>query len=151
MREGDIYRWRYTEEYEDTRGLSYHCRSRIAVYENGRLYDTFWGSSPTDTSWLNPDKVHLTLLGNRNDLEELSDNEEYYNPEDLVVMRHSNNSRAKTLVKPEATRDPEVMRKLALEKRGKAERDLQSAARDIARAEVALDAINRGDIDKLYF
>ena len=82
---------------------------------------------------------------------ELGDNEAYYDPTDLVIMRHSNDSRAKTLVKSDAKRDPDVMRKLLLQKRGDAEREMASAGRDLERIAVALHRLENGEIDKLYF
>ena len=112
MREGDIYRWKWADAERDTLGSfgDYHCKSRMAVFEKGRLTDTFWGSSPADGSYLSEDEVILTHLGNKNDLHELNDREDFYDPDDLIVMRHSNQPRAKTLIKSGVKRSPEFMR-----------------------------------------
>ncbi|MEO1564130.1 MAG: hypothetical protein AAFR98_11900 [Pseudomonadota bacterium] len=155
MREGDIYRWRYKQEIEKKRGGlggfgAYHCKSCIAVFDGKHLVDTFWGQRSTEHA-IDPERVDLVLVGNKNDLIELNDNEAYYDPNDLVVMRHSNDSRAKTLMKPDAKRDPDVMRKLLVQKRGDAEREMQSASRDLERIAVALHRLENGEINKLYF
>lgn len=155
MREGDIYRWKYKPDIEEARGGlggfgAYHCKSQTAIFDGKYLLDTFWGDYSTDRA-IDPKRVVLKLVGNKNDLIELTDNEAYYDPADLVIMRHSNDSRAKTLVKPDAKRSADVMRKLLVEKRGEAEREILSASRDLERLAVVAHRLESGEIDNLYF
>lgn len=154
MRDGDIYRWRYKPEIEKANGGrgewgAYHCKSQMAVVHGGLLIDTFWGDMSSDSA-VDPDRVEITLLGNKNDMRELNDQEDFYDPDDLIIMRHSNNSRAKTLVKPDATRSPDMIRKVLNQKRGDAERELMSAARELERLALAKDKLERGEIADLY-
>lgn len=154
MREGDIYRWHYKPEIEEANGGlgswgAYHCKSQMAVVIDGRLIDTYWGDHSPDRS-VDPDRVVLTLLGNKNDMRELNDREDFYDPDDLIIMRHSNDSRAKTLVKKDATRSPDAIRAVLNQKRGDAERDLMSTARVLERLALARDKLERGEIADLY-
>lgn len=153
MKDGDIFHWKWSDPDRDNRAPygDYHCKSQIAVFENGKLFDTFWGSSPTDNSYLQEDEVTLTLLGNKNDLEVLSDQEEYYDPSDLIVMRHSNDSRAKTLVKPGASRSKQKMREVLLYKVAEAEQKIRSAQADLRHLAVAEYKLENENISKLYF
>ncbi|WP_299830621.1 hypothetical protein [uncultured Roseobacter sp.] len=150
MRDGDIYKWRWKDDQRDADcGLfgSYHCKSQLAICEGGRLFDTFWDLSPTDNSFLRQSDVVLTLLGNKNELTELKDNPEYYRPEDLVCMKHSNSSGAPTYLKPGAVRDAATMLNLAQEKQDDAQRAIESAKRDLLRLQEAMEKIRTGDLD----
>ena len=153
MREGDIYSWRWKCDDKHADGApyrSYHCKSRIAVFDGKSLFDTFW-SRPTDGSWLNQDQVLLTLLGNKNDMTILKDRPEFYSPDDLVSMKHSNNSGAPIYLKDGAARNVDVMRDVLHQKKLEAERKVRSAIRDLELLAVASDRLETGDIAKLYF
>ena len=154
MREGDIYSWRWKDVAKDADCApyrSYHCKSQIAVYDGKSLLDTFWGSGPTDNSYLNPDNVILTLLGNKNDMTVLKDRPDFYRSEDIVSMKHSNDSRAPIYLKAGASRDADTMRKLLNHKRSEAERKIRSATSDLEHLAVAAHKLENGQIDKLYF
>ena len=153
MREGDIYSWHYPPSDKLDHGAygSYHCKSQIAVYDGKNLLDTFWGNSPTDGSYLNPEEVVLTLLGNKNELEVLTDVEDFYDPSDLVVMRHPNSTSAKTLIKPGASRCKKKMHSVLLNKKNDAEQKIRSAQHDLRRLAVAEYKLENEDISKLYF
>jgi hypothetical protein len=153
MREGDIYNWRWadSEKHADSANFrNYHCKSCIAEFDGKALTDTFWGSR-TDGSWLNPEDVDLTLLGNKNDMTVLTDRPEFYRPEDLVSMKHSNNSGAPIYLKAEAKRNAEVMRDLLRRKQEEKRYAIRSATQDLERLAVAERDIENGLIDKLYF
>lgn len=153
MREGDIYRWKWADPECDNCAPygDYHCKSQIAVFEGGKLFDTFWGSGPTDNSYLQKKDVVLTLLGNRNDFEVLSDREEFYDPADLIVMRHPNNNRAKTLVKRGASRSKKKMQEVLRDKKAEAEQRIRSAESVLLHLAVAEYNLENGDISKIYF
>lgn len=149
MREGDIYRWSWADPERDNRGAfgDYHCKSRIAVFEGGHLFDTFWGESPTDNSFLSEDKITLTFLGNRNDMTVLKDNPEFYDPADIVSMKHSNNSGAPIYVKPNAKRDPRIMAEVVKYRIRDAEGRKRSAEFDLEQLKTAQAKIASGDTD----
>ena len=153
MTEGDIYKWRWAadEKHADSALYrSYHCKSQIAVFEGGRLFDTFWGQWPTDGSFLNPEHVTLTLIGNKADLKVLKDDERYYRPEDLIVMRHSNDSRAPTYVRPGTKRDLDTMRQLVVAKRDEALSEMRSAAQRLERLAVVMHKLKSGETEGVY-
>ncbi len=149
MRDGDIYRWAWADLERDRAGSfgEYHCKSRIAVFKGGHLYDTFWGDSPTDNSFLREDDVSLEFLGNWNEMVVLNDNPEYYRSEDLVNMNHSNNSRAPIYIKPGTKRDAQTMGDLVSYKIERAKSAARSAEFDLKRLSEAQDEIASGNLD----
>ena len=154
MRDGDIYHWHWKDAEKDRDSgpyRSYHCKSRIAVVtEHGRLIDTFW-SSPTDNSYLNAEDVVLTYKGNKHEMTVLTDNPEFYRPDDLVNMRHSNNSGAPIYLQRGAKRDRSTMIEWAQQRHESARRKHASAASEMARFEEYLSAIQSGKTDGHFY
>jgi hypothetical protein len=153
MREGDIYSWRWadSDKHADSAAFrNYRCKSCIAEYDGKSLTDTFW-TSRTDGSWLNPDDVALTLLGNKNDMTVLADRPEFYRREDLVSMKHSNNSGAPIYLKAGAKRNADVMRGLLHRKQEEKRYAIRSATQDLERLALAERDVENGLIDKLCF
>ena len=152
MLEGDIYHWVWADPERDNAGAfgDYHCKSRIAVFEGGKLYDTFWGSGPTDNSFLREEDVKLTLRGNRHDMDVLKDNASFYRSEDIVSMKHSNSSSAVIYVKRGAKRDLDIMLKRVEEKIRDAEHRKRSAEFDLGQLALAKAEIESGKT-KVYF
>lgn len=153
FREGDIFRWRWKNDVRHADNApyrSYHCRSQIAVVRNGKLFDTFWGS-PSYEHIISPDDVLLERQGNPEEMTKIHPaDSHYYRREDLVDMRHSNNSRAPVYVKAGASRDPEVMAALVdyeIERRHSA---IRSAQWDLERLADAKESIAAGKLDNLY-
>jgi hypothetical protein len=89
-------------------------------------------------------------LGNKNDMTVLHDSQEYYRPEDLVVMGHSNNSNAPTYLKSGAGRDIDTMRQFITKKRDDAQQRIRSAISDLEQLAVAVERLDNGEIDTLY-
>lgn len=146
MTEGDIFRWRYKDEKPEDLGAyrRYHCRSQIAVFENGALRDTYWGS-PYD-GILDPDAVILNFQGNRHAMEKIPHGERvFYRSEDLVDMRHMNNSRAPIYVKLGARRDVATMKAYFEYEIVRATSDISLAQCRIDDCKIALAAIASGD------
>lgn len=112
FREGDIFSWRYKPEIEkkiDSVTIAYWCKSRIAIYSDGVLYDTYW-SSPREGR-LDPDRVLLTFSGNARDMTAIPASERvFYRSEDIVDTRHANDRGAPVYIKPGCTRNAEWMR-----------------------------------------
>lgn len=153
MKDGDIYRWRYTNERAKG-GLgswgAYHCKSQRARVCNGKLFDTYWGSQ-SDGSWLNPEEIELEYLGNENELQEISSGKiAYYDPSDVIDMRHSNNSRDKIYIKPGANFSAAAMMDHVKAKLEAAESDIRIAEGRAERYREAIIQIKNGDLEKVY-
>ena len=152
MKPGDIYRWQWRDE-ERTRGRwGYHCKSQIAVvHESGRLVDTYWDSSPTDGSYLKPEDVCLTFLGNPNDMTQISHWQvPLYRREDIVDMRHPNSSSAKIYLKNGAQKNATRMLEEVESRRRQAVDEKDSAQRTIERMDELKAIIAAGDLDKVF-
>jgi len=156
MRDGDVYRWRFTDDELEKRGgagpyKAYHCRSRIAIARNGVLYDTYWGDT-SDDRVIGPENIVLELQGNLYDMTPISKYDlMYYRPEDIVDMRHSNSFSAKIYVQPGAKRDAETMRRYAQDKITEARRKIESAIHDVERYGGDLKMIELGCLDQVHF
>lgn len=151
LTEGDIFSWRYTEPAEagirKVRHDPYHCKSRVAIFRNGRLQDTYWSGLSND-GVLDTDRVVLTFLGNPSAMQKINEWERvFYRYEDLVDMRHSNSTGAPVYVKLGAKRDAAAMREYFLYKGQRFNSDIETAQRKIVECRNAVAAIDRGEID----
>ncbi len=111
-KDGDVYFWGWKEEFlNDGKILPYHCKSQIAMASDGLLYDTYWGNNADciayqDQDQLDLEKVDIKFQGNANEMQEIRASETwFYRREDIVDMRHPNDSSAKIYLKPGAERD----------------------------------------------
>lgn len=121
MRDGDVYSWR-------ERGVERRSRLRtnVAIVVDGRLYDTYWmhhGSSFSPGSGgrgygprhhgeacLDTDRIETTLLGNIYEMEEIPPwSARDYRPEDVLDLRHPNNSDAPVYRRSDARPDDGVI------------------------------------------
>jgi hypothetical protein len=135
MRDGDVYFWRWKEGSRIGVSSPYHCWSRIAVADgNGRLRDQFW-SDNTDKIVPTAD-ADLTYRGNIHEMKKIPHYEaQFYRDEDVVDMRHSNNSTAPVYVVVGAERDSRVMRALVIER-------IEKARQTIAYQTSLIDTLN---------
>lgn len=150
LREGDIFRWRWTPEKEAAilkfHFSSYWCRSQIATVRGGVLYDTFWSTQTSDYA-LRPEDVILDFQGNPADMVKISEHERtLYRPEDIVDMRHPNNSGAPVYVKAGAARDAQTMLAFYRYEIEQEQSAIRSAQRHIEEFEEAVRRINGGDL-----
>lgn len=157
LKEGDIFRWRWTDEIaakrqKDCGSTVYWCMSQIAVCKDGKLVDTFWGSSGSNYT-LDMDRVVVTFLGNPSEMKVIPEAERvFYKPEDVVNMNHANNSRAPVYAKGE--RDPEIMKQYFQYKRDRFESDARfslSRCEDCRQAIAAIEAGNTNFQFPVYF
>lgn len=153
LREGDIFDWRWADDAIHAKGGSwgsYHCKSQRAVVKYGKLIDTYWFGG-SENSVLKPENVTLTFLGNIADLDEISQWERpYYRSEDIIDMRHANNSSGPVYRRKGATKDTETIRAELAERRRQAEIDLRSAARRLADIAVHEHLLNEGRLDEVH-
>ena len=146
MKDGDIFTWTFKGDNIDYGSYgSYHCYSQKAVFENGRLYDTYWSSGGRCRA-LDPAKVNLTYRGNKHEMTEIREDEaRFYRPKDVVDMRHANASRAPIYIQPGATRDAATMRELIQSKIERETATIKSSHRYIERLEEDLEKTKRSE------
>jgi hypothetical protein len=155
MNKGDIYRWAYKNPPEH---MPYHCRSQIAVFDGERLWDTFWqigDSYGGGHSWTPEEaeqELQLTFLANHADLESYGpDAHHYYDPQDVVDLRHPNRrDRSLVYVRKGARRSAEKMRETLNYTIELTNTDIEVARRRIERCYELLERINNGDLDDVY-
>lgn len=152
MNEGDIFRWSYRAPKDH---MPYHCRSRIAIFHNGLLTDTYWGTPYDNESWDIPAaraNLDLEFIANLNDLEKIPEwNEVYYGPTDFVNLNHANSSRGNAFVRKGAKRSAEKMLQVVHYNIERARSRIASLTRDINNLEEIQRAILAAeDLDKLH-
>lgn len=123
--EGDIFRWSYRDPDTDNRQYgSYHCCSRIAVFKDGVLRDTFWNSGSDGRRFKPEDfpKLELTFIANFSDLDSANEYQsDYYDDADIVDLNHSNSPRGNFYLRKGAVRSQKKALAVA---RAKLERSL---------------------------
>ena len=112
-REGDIVRWWLTDKELKRRkdgnngGTTYWCASQIAVFKDGRFWDTYWGSSH-DNKNFQPESIgdthEVKFIANFDELDEISySSHEYlskmYDESDFVNLNHANSSRGNLYIR----------------------------------------------------
>lgn len=150
--DGQIYRWRWSDKLRDADNApyrSYHCKSQIAIVRNGgRLYDTFWGDF-THEGELDPSKVDLTLWGDEA-WEKISEYQIiYYVPEDVVSLRHSNNSHAPIYLRPGAVRNVDTILNEIIYREQKARSEIRYATNLLERLSDARALLGDGKINEV--
>lgn len=152
LAEGNIYRWRWADTVKDADCApyrSYHCLSQMAVVRNGRLTDTFWHGS--DNRVLDPADVILTLLGNIDDLVEIRSYDiPYYRPDDIVDMRHSNNSSGPIYRRKDAEKDAATMLEVIEHRLEQVKRDIEYGRRQIEQLTKDAEAVRAGKLGEVY-
>lgn len=103
-REGDYFRWRWTEKELACRGPNpYWCASGIAIVRKGVLRDTYWSAGSTASKWWRrehaDEQLVLEFVANVDDLVVVAEHARVrdrdwartvYRAEDLVDLSHSN-------------------------------------------------------------
>lgn len=95
MKPGDIFQWKYKKQEDHEAPYVYHCKSRFCIANEIGLMDTYWGLNSKDGRHWTFEKAYelleLKFLANIKDLEPLEAyNREFYTPEAVVDLRHSN-------------------------------------------------------------
>ena len=117
LNEGDIFHWQWKLGREKGFGDAYWCRTQRAMVIDGVLCDLLWvphggkyrggayGPRQPDQGRINPDDVDLTFIANLADLVEIwPEQAKFYDADEVVDLRHSNNSNAPVMVRASATR-----------------------------------------------
>ena len=148
IKNNDIYLWSYKElPDKDSYTTSYWCKSQIARGKGGVLYDTYWEDF---RSPLNLEKVNVIYKGNTDEMESIDPSSTvFYNPDEVVSLRHANNSRQKVYIKQDAKRSPSHTRHYLEYASKKYEYDISWAKRMLEEIEQGLKDVESGDLDKV--
>lgn len=145
VRDGDIFRWRYVDEKPHDLGAyrRYHCKSQIAVFENGVLRDTYWHSKLD--GHLDRESVILEFQGNAFEMEKIPFAETvFYRPQDIVDMRHANDSGAQVYAK--GPRNAEAMKSYFEYAIERTNGEIKSRKARLEECERVLEAIAAGEL-----
>jgi len=153
LHEGDIYRWRWADSKRDGYSGpfgSYHCKSQIAIVQDGRLHDTYWFGGGSER-WLDPEKITLTFWANTSDLTEISKHSAiYYRREDVVDLRHPNNSHGPVYLRKGAERDAATMLSVIENRLDEARRDIELAQHRIEQLTREAEKVRAGKLSEVY-
>jgi hypothetical protein len=154
LREGDIYRWSYADPNTNNgQWGDYHCCSRIAIVNRGRLRDTYWqiGASFSEGRSFGPDdlpRLQLTRLGNLADLQPAKEYEaDYYADADIVNLNHPNSTRGNFYLRKGAVRCQKKMLEAARHKLESSESDRKSAEWRSEQFHASIARIEAGDLN----
>lgn len=156
--DGAVYSWSYKETNDPGPYGDYHCCSRIGIFQNGELHDTFWGfpESYGNSRKFGLDRMKdlkLKFLGNLRDYEKRSEYAEaYYDSEDVMNLNHSNSSRGNFYVRKSARRSERKMIEYVETKIKLAYWNKASAENDAERWIKTLGEIQKGkNLDEIHF
>ena len=153
MKNNDIFRWSYNEgklkklNDGDNGGTTYWCCSRIAIFLDGRIVDTFWGSGGGAKSWSEDqakEQLELEFIVNMDDLVAADPSERaYYLDSDCFDLNHSNSSRGNFYIRNGAIKNTEKMTRLLNRGVKQVRNDISSQLRSIKEMEDAINGISK--------
>lgn len=155
MRKGDIFDWQFKDEKLHTASYAYWCCTRRGVATDTLFLDTYWsdgGSRGRFTHERAEQELTLTFVANYADLEKINPWEiGFYRPEDVVDMRHSNNSGEHVYKRKGTSKSREVMTNIAKQRVEDWKYAVDSAQDSLGTALAELEAITHdGDLEKIY-
>tara|TARA_R110000782_G_scaffold256111_1_gene345001 strand:- start:1098 stop:1634 length:537 start_codon:yes stop_codon:yes gene_type:complete len=139
MKNGDIFQWSYNEEHIKNIGgytsTTYWCCSRIGVFNDGYLRDTFWSSGSSDKSFSVEsikNKLEVKFLSNEDDLVKSDPSmRAYYLDEDCVDLNHSNSTRGNFYIRKGAVKNLEKMERILRREKADHQYSIKSTLRSI--------------------
>lgn len=155
IKEGDVYKFMYSEEYRKKLYDSNWCFDGQLVarkYHDGKilLVDTYWGGGSerhygTYEEW--EKKGELTFYVNLTDTEKnTEDCERYYVQEDIFNLSHQHGCYKDIRIRKGAKRNKEVMLETINEKIQQTHRDMESKARTLEMLSATRAKIEAGDL-----
>ena len=144
MKNGDIFKWSYNEEQLKKMGLQYSagtlywCCSRIGVFNDGYLEDTFWNSSTDKCFSIESIKEKLTLefIANEDDLVSANTSEKaYYLDSDCFDLNHPNSTRGNFYLRKGAKKNIAKMELILKRERNHIASSIKSQLRSISQLE----------------
>lgn len=147
MKNGDIFRWSYNDEtlkkmgLHSSSGTLYWCCSRIGVFNDGYLEDTFWSSSTDKCFSVDniKDKLILEFVANEDDLISSEPRERaYYLDSDCVDLNHPNSTIGNFYLRKGAKKNLEKMEQILKRERNNIASSIQSQLRSISQLDELL-------------
>lgn len=157
MRKGDLFLWRYKDGSKGAKGyMPYWCAAQKAEFNGTHLIDSYWGDcNPTGKHWTPEEaerELELTFVANRDELE-LADSSahDYYEPTDVVDLRHSNRSDYKAIfIRRGAKRSAQRMRETLEYTIERSESQIRMARSRIERCEELLAKLETEPLENVY-
>jgi hypothetical protein len=150
--DGDIFFWRWRDE--DFEKNQYWCKSQIASFHSGHLFDTYWIGGLTGNrsdSVIPLDRVKLHYVANLSDLEKIRDDLRwYYAAESVVYLNHPNSPRGNVYIRSGAKRCPQAMLEYAREQQEGSRSDIRSAEHRLKMLDESIAKIKKGDLDNVW-
>lgn len=158
IKEGDIYKFRYNEQFMKGNFEPYHCFDGILTvkpsYEKGLiLVDGYWSS---DNRWFTLDKAlsegELTFICNVNEVEVIKEYESmYYNEKDIFRLPFHSGYHTVYYKRKGAEKCKETILNQLTVKVQQAESSLTSAQRGLEWAKESLEkAKKENEVNKIY-
>jgi hypothetical protein len=158
IKEGDVYKFRYNEEYLKNRisqySDPYHCFDGKLVVKKanaGNLYleDTYWN---TDNKKFTLDEAleqgSLKFIVNLEDVEPIQEyNEQYYSYDDLFDLSYQKGCYRKIMKRKGAEKCPQRIKEVLEEKLRSAEYAVESKSREVRDIKEKLEKIEQGNIE----
>jgi hypothetical protein len=146
-KENDVVFWRYKTTTQDMSGTRYWCKSQYAIYrevKDGRFIDTYWSGGDSYIFKPNDTEIEVKYLGNLLDYNPCNEDAFlYYDREDIMDIRHPNDSRA-LFLKKDAKKSAPVMFAALNQKVQKLERDIDYSLREKNRIEEIIKNMEAG-------
>lgn len=150
----DIVSWKWKDKARQNFAPygDYHCYSGMAVFNGTSLKDTYWfGYMTSDRSSLPIKDVKYTLLGNIDNLTEIKDDTKYYNPSDIIDMRHANASNAEIYLKSGKSRCAQAMLYAVTHEISSVERCIENDRQRLLRLNDHKSSIENGELEGIWF
>ena len=150
MQNGDIFKWSYNAKWlkkkndGNNNGTTYWCDSRIGVFNDGVLVDTFWGGScsSNDTSFtveMIESMLEVEFIANEDDLISAQPSERaYYLDSDCVDLNHPNSTRGNFYLRKGAKKNVEKMERILKRERNNIASSIRFQLRSISQLDEQL-------------
>lgn len=149
LREGDVFRFSYSEAERAKRFEPHHCFDGQVVVRGGKLCDTYWGFDGNEPRIVTPEQGELRFLCNLGDVRDIRPHEErHYAPEDVFNLSYQHGCYKRYVVNKGAAPNAERMLKEIAEKMHDTERQIQSACRSLMELAVVKSRIEAGDLSR---
>lgn len=150
----DVYRFRYSDEYNSNGKDNYWCFDGQLVVKEGRentliLQDTYWSSDSKTFSLEEAlKKGSLKFICSMEDVIECQENDrKYYKPEDIFDLSCQHHYRKAIYRNKEARKDLGIMQESLEDMIGETEREIQYAKNSLEFLQEKLEKVKSGDMD----
>lgn len=141
-KQNDVCMWYYKDT--TNRFEPYHCKSRIAIYneDKQKWFDTFWSGADNFAFPDGDECIETKYLGNLDDYRACSHYEfDYYDSKDCLDITHKNMSRGGFYIRKDAVKSVDKIRKVLERQLEDAEYKKRSADYEIERIKEKLQNV----------